>query len=131
MKILLRIFVVFSFMAFGVAVYGDEAYLPNADAEKSFDSDVLRDGLEASRDRATAVLTDAQNIYRICSSRPQRLLPSNGFKQERTSCKQSSSFSHKSIKNRLSCKWVIRITLPIRTVVSCDYYVFALRRLLC
>lgn len=133
MKSFVRLFVFLIVMTSSVVMYGDGVSKPNwvTDVEQASSSDGLRGGDDLKREKATAVLTDAQDAYRICSSRPQRLLPANGFKLERTSGKQSFSLYFKPPKRRFSCRWAIRNTSPIRTVVSCDYYVFALRRLLC
>lgn len=133
MKILLGIIMHIMFVASSVVMHENDVHMPAlvTEEEQAFSSDGLRDGNDISRDGATAFLTDAHDVYRICNSRPQRLLPTLGFKQERTTGKPFSLFYCKSNKYKRSCRWALRITLPIRTVVSCDYYVFTLRRLLC
>ena len=76
-----------------------------------------------------ATLTDATNLYRVCSSRPQRLLPTQGSKTERTTSTMGGfvrrhhvkplQFLHDS-RRRLE-------TAPFPLSASCRYYVIALR----
>lgn len=100
--------------------------------------------LEASADRETqwqqydhrqqqeAILSDASNSYRVCNTRPQRLLPSQGAKQERTSGKQPCILhyqKHQSLK-RTYGRRERKETAPFCFVASRDYYIIALRRIL-
>lgn len=78
-----------------------------------------------------AVIANAQNLVRICSSRPQRVLPSYIGKPERTDSREPVSFHHQQFLNHLT-EWEVKpITSPFPPVVSSDYFVYALRRLLC
>ena len=78
-----------------------------------------------------ATLTDATNLYRVCSSRPQRLIPTHGSNTERTvtPCGFVRShlvkplhFLHDS-RRRLE-------TAPFCLSASCLYYVIALRHII-
>lgn len=78
-----------------------------------------------------ATLTDATNLYRVCSSRPQRILPTQGSKTERTSnpycivrrhIVKPIQFLHDS-RRRLE-------TAPFCMPASCHYYVIALRHII-
>ncbi len=78
-----------------------------------------------------ATLTDATSLYRICSSRPQRILPTQGAKNERTAnpfgffrrnIVKPIHFLHDS-RRRLE-------TAPFCLSASCHYYVIALRHIL-
>ena len=78
-----------------------------------------------------ATLTDATSLYRVCSSRPQRLLPTHGSKPERTAnpcgavrrhIVKPLHFLHDS-RRRLE-------TAPFCLPASCLYYVIALRHII-
>ena len=80
-----------------------------------------------------ATLTDASQIYRICSSRPQRVLPTQGAKAERTitpfgsfAVRQHILTHHYSYYDS-RCR---RETAPFCMSASCDYYVIALRHII-
>ena len=85
------------------------------------------------RHQQEATLTDASQIYRICSSRPQRILPTQGSKTERTVTPYGSlAFRHRNVKPLYSyydsrCRLE---TAPFCLSASCDYYVIALRHIL-
>ena len=77
-----------------------------------------------------ATLTDATQLYRVCSSRPQRLLPTNGTKTERTT---SLGGMVRNIVKPLhpfhdSRRRLERAPHPLPA--SCDYYVIALRHII-
>jgi len=80
-----------------------------------------------------ATLTDASQIYRICSSRPQRILPIHGSKTERTVTPFGSfAIRHHIVKplysyNDSRCRLE---TAPFCMSASCDYYVIALRHII-
>ncbi len=84
------------------------------------------------RQQQEAILADARDSYRVCNTRPQRLLPSQGAKQERTSGKQPCDLhyhKHYSLK-RIFGGRARTETAPFSFVVSRDYYIIALRRIL-
>ncbi|MBR1932964.1 MAG: hypothetical protein IJ841_04680 [Prevotella sp.] len=84
------------------------------------------------RQQQGAILTDARQSYRVCNTRPSRLLPSQGAKQERTSGKQPGVLRyhyHQPLK-RLFGGRARTETAPIRFVASRFYYIIALRRIL-
>ena len=83
-------------------------------------------------DRQTAVFSDPTDIYRICSSRPQRILTSQVAKQERTQGKTSAGgfFKYSPSKKHHFGGRGITFKAPFRFAASCDYYVIALRRIL-
>lgn len=79
-----------------------------------------------------ATLTDASSLYRVCSSRPQRILPNSfGSKYERT-------FRLSDLARRYIVKPLKRFhdsrrrleTAPFSLAASCDYYVLALRHII-
>lgn len=78
-----------------------------------------------------ATLTDATNLYRVCSSRPQRLLPTQGSKTERTDGQCSFVRTH-SVKPLLFLHDSRRRmeTAPFCLSASCLYYVIALRHII-
>lgn len=83
-------------------------------------------------ERPTALLTDASDIYRVCSSRPQRLLPSQVAKQERSTGKASGCCppNHRSTHQNHFCGTGRTESAPFCFVASRDYYIIALRRIL-
>ena len=80
-----------------------------------------------------ATLTDASQLYRICSSRPQRILPTQGSKTERTVTPYGRIATRQhNVKPLYSyydsrCR---RETAPFCMPASCDYYVIALRHII-
>ena len=85
-----------------------------------------------SRHRPEAMLSDATNLYRLCNTRPQRLMPSHVAKQERTQGKTPGVgiLKCRTSKTRFFDGRVRTETSPFCVVVSRDYYVIALRRIL-
>ena len=82
------------------------------------------------RHHQEATLTDASQIYRICSSRPQRVLPTQGAKTERTITPFGSFANRQHIVKPLYSYYDSRCrreTAPFCMSASCDYYVIALR----
>ena len=80
-----------------------------------------------------ATLTDASQIYRICSSRPQRILPTQGSKTERNVTPYGSFAFRKHIIKPLYSYYDSRCrleTAPFCPSASCDYYVIALRHII-
>ncbi len=78
-----------------------------------------------------ATLTDATNLYRVCSSRPQRILPTHGSKTERIA--NSCGFVRRHIVKPLQTYYDSRRrleTAPFCLSASCLYYVIALRHII-
>lgn len=78
-----------------------------------------------------ATLTDASSLYRICTTRPQRVIPTHGSNSERSTGSCCSArrhvvkplhFLHDS-RRRLE-------TAPYCLSASCKYYVIALRHII-
>ena len=80
-----------------------------------------------------ATLTDATQLYRVCSSRPQRILPSQGSKTERTITPFSNIALRQHIVKHFNSYYDGRCrkeTAPFCMSASCDYYVIALRHII-
>jgi len=80
-----------------------------------------------------ATLTDASQIYRVCSSRPQRILPSQGSKTGRTITPFGNFALRQHIVKHLYTYYDSRCRLeaaPFCLSASCDYYVIALRHII-
>lgn len=80
-----------------------------------------------------ATLTDASQIYRVCSSRPQRILPSQGSKTGRTITPFGSFANRQHQVTPLYSYYDSRCrleTAPFCLSASCDYYVIALRHII-
>ena len=78
-----------------------------------------------------ATLTDATSLYRVCSSRPQRLFPTQGSKTERTA--HPCGFVRRHIVKPLQFLHDSRRrleTAPFCLSASCLYYVIALRHII-
>ena len=79
-----------------------------------------------------ATLTDASQLYRICSSRPQRILPAQGSRNGRA-LSSSSCIARQHIVKPLHSYYDSRCRLesaPFCLSASCDYYVIALRHII-
>ena len=80
-----------------------------------------------------ATLTDASQMYRICSSRPQRILPTLGSKTGRTVTPFGCFAIRQHIVKPLYSYYDSRSrreTAPFCLSASCDYYVIALRHII-
>ena len=80
-----------------------------------------------------ATLTDASQIYRVCSSRPQRILPSQGSRTERTITPFGNLALRQHIVKHLYTYYDSRCrqeTAPFCMSASCNYYVIALRHII-
>ena len=77
-----------------------------------------------------AVLTDSSLLLRICGSRPGRMIPA-AIKVKRAAQRISQLFNHHSFPFRHYGNRYFSIADAIIPMPQCDYYVFALRRLLC
>ena len=80
-----------------------------------------------------ATLTDASQLYRVCSSRPQRILPSQGSRTERTITPFGNLALRQHIVKHLYTYYDSRCrqeTAPFCMSASCDYYVIALRHII-
>lgn len=84
-----------------------------------------------ARLQSVAVPADPQSIYRVCSSRPQRVLPSFSNPRHPVNGRRllAGKMFHSSLQRQGSR--VRMETAPFQSVASCDYYVFALKHLLC
>lgn len=79
-----------------------------------------------------ATLTDATQLYRICSSRPQRILPTQGSRSSRT-LTPAFNLVRLHIVKPLHSFYDSRCRLesaPFCLSASCDYYVIALRHII-
>ena len=84
------------------------------------------------REHSEATLTDASQLYRICHSRPQRVIPTHGPKTERTPNHTTAMTRHHIVKPLFSfydgrCR---QETAPFRASSQCAYYIIALRRII-
>ena len=80
-----------------------------------------------------AMLTEASQLYRVCSSRPQRILSSQGSKTERTITPLGNFAQRQHIVKHLYSHYDSRCrkeSAPFCMSASCDYYVIALRHII-
>lgn len=85
-----------------------------------------------SHNKQQAIVNDSSLIYRICSSRPARvIIIQNLARQIQKQCRRLQLFYHNSKIQRHfrtpNHVWGYRLML----LPSCEYYVFTLRRILC
>ena len=85
-----------------------------------------------SNQKEQAVIHDSSQNYRVCSSRPSRTIPVNYFaKQDNRNVHKFLLFNFKDpIQSHHRQRNQIRVS-RMMPEPSCEYYVFALRRLLC
>jgi len=143
MRHLVHLFVIICALAFGCRGGGAAAtagetngyatmYLEeHAAHDRAATADRLSDADAANRHSAAAVLSDAQDIYRICSSRPQRILPSGASKPARLLWEHLQHFYYKPHnKPLLGGRKASHRHTPFATEAPCDYYVIALRHII-
>ncbi len=89
----------------------------------------LRDHNPLDREATGSVIAESQNIMRLCTSRPQRTLAGSCARSARTTGQSAISTSAQATPGA-SRHFRIE-TAPFSTPSASDYYVIALRRLLC
>ena len=126
------IYILMAFCAVCLAVVKN---LPSEDVMSESIPKHIESSLTSSRQQQPheATLSDAAQLYRICSSRPLRILPTLGSRSKRI----VSPFSHPALQcfvKPLHSYFDSRCrmeTAPFRLPASCDYYVIALRHIIC
>lgn len=91
--------------------------------------------VEQRENHGEAMVSDAQNLYRICNSRPQRIVPVWGadYAPGQAQGRMSTLTNYKYFQFlQLLYRGAPREeSAPIHFEVACRYYVICLRRLLC
>lgn len=78
-----------------------------------------------------SVLPDVHSIYRICSSRPERIVPTGGG-HSGPSCLRVTSPAGTMMQSVIFAVTLSRLSaVPVRHASPCRYYVFELGRMLC
>ncbi|MGN0281936.1 MAG: hypothetical protein ACI4B3_06525 [Prevotella sp.] len=103
--------------------------LLNHDVAKRHDT--LCDGDKKQHQRGVATFDDATSSLRLCLTRPSRLLPTTGPAPGKQSVRQPSSLIQTLVSNLLNCHSCRKEASPFPTAVSRNYYVIALRHILC
>ena len=88
-------------------------------------------GIEDHRHRSEPALNSSRDLFRISVSRPQRLLPVYGSKNSRPFGKSALQDKSNPLKHNLLPCSRQALPAPLHGAASCEYYVFALRRILC
>src|SRR5574344_223715 len=93
-------------------------------------SDALRDIHIQKEASSIAILSDASSIYRICNSRPQRVLPVYNASQQRLSGRNFNLFNiYFCLKHNYG--WQGRaVASPYYSAVPTDYFIIALRHII-
>lgn len=79
----------------------------------------------------SAMLSDSQSRYRLSTARPTRLLPPSTARYQHSPYRLPLSLKHKNNPQRFFGGRYRLETSPFQTAASCDYYVYALRHLIC
>lgn len=88
--------------------------------------------IHEQQDNAQATISDALNLSRICSSVPERILPSSNFTQTlRTPVRPHNLFFIQKTSFSNYRGLGTTVSKPILAAPSCAYYILALRHLLC
>ena len=79
-----------------------------------------------------ATLTDATMLYRICSTRPLRILPTAGSRVVRTITPVGGAAKQYIVKplHRFYDSRCMPVSSPLRLSASCDDYIIALRHII-
>jgi len=79
-----------------------------------------------------ATLTDVTQLYRICSTRPMRVLPTVGSRVVRVLTPVSGAAKQYIVKplHRFYDSRCMLVSSPLRLSASCDDYVIALRHII-
>lgn len=106
-----------------------ESNTHNGESQHKHQPGQLRDHNPIDREATGTVIAESQNIMHICNSRPQRTLSGSCARSARVTGQSALSTStHVTTgMSRLSRGE----TAPFSTSSASDYYVIALRRLLC
>lgn len=106
-----------------------ESNTHNGESQHKHQPGQLRDHNPIDREATGTVIAESQNIMRICNNRPQRTLSGSCARSARVTGQSALSTStHVTTgMSRLSRGE----TAPFSTSSASDYYVIALRRLLC
>lgn len=148
MRIVRYIWLIVTVLLLGCSRTGDGVALLTAKADRGLGVTVLADGQRPEPATGcingrrsvdvppVATLSDATQGYRLSTTRPQRVAPSQVAKSPRTLGKTGGSG-----QSRLACPqysrfktfggWRCRMGSPFRPFVSRFYYIIALRRILC
>lgn len=86
-------------------------------------------GFEKSEEKATAIIENTAETYRVCSSRPQRILPScepdfGHFIAQNERSNHATIIAHRQSSHP-------KQSAPIRKGSPVRYYVYALRHIIC
>ena len=95
------------------------------------DDEGIRSWVVEQEQRQQANFSDTSLIYHICSSRPDRLEPVLDFKKADQLNRKLFVIHHFNSVLPLRCGRYHVVITRLMAELPCDYYVFALRRLLC
>ncbi len=86
----------------------------------------------ATKERSQAVLSNANELVRLCSQRPERLLSSPDYVPTHPSVSRPQHlFTHQKIRFAHYRGCATLLSRPWVDMPQCDYYVYRLRHLLC
>ena len=138
MKKFLRFAFLLLFLTFGWAEDGTSS-LPGGVAEsmahyldetaQAHRTDRLTDLSKQEQPYSSAILTDLSNLYRICNTRPQRIIQPLGSKIRLAGKFLFYSFIKQPI-HKFSHREISSLTAFSLRAASCSYYVIALRHIL-
>lgn len=123
-------------MTLGGVCKASAAHTPRHVALATEPSEERKDRLTAvvheQDDHQAATITDASHLYRICNSRPGRLIPSWNLTFRGEQCKPSFYYNKFYESFLLNFRGRKRTeSAPFHFDVASRYYIFCLRHLLC
>ncbi len=85
-----------------------------------------------SKERGQAMLSNANELLRLCSQRPERLVTSPAYVSVHHGVSRPQHFfNHQKIRFCHYRGTSLRLSCPLVDMPQCDYYVYRLRHLLC
>ena len=118
-------------MALPVDVLATVGSTTNAKGEGQARRDRLTDISRKEDHRPVAVFEDTMNTMRICLTRPQRLLPSHGAAPGKTQVRSMESRRYTTPLCNYQIRSSRQESTPFQSSVSRNYYVIALRHIIC
>lgn len=97
------------------------------DSERDMGS--IEDAFQPRSERTVAVVSDVHNIYRICNSRPQRVITSLTERSVRMSGTFSLFYKYSQSQFSNCQRSNVAATSPFLPCISGIYYVYALRHI--
>lgn len=103
--------------------------LLSSEKDSERDMGCIEDAFQPRSERTVAVVSDVRNIYRICNSRPQRVVTSLTERSVRMSGTFSLFYKYSQSQFSNCQRSNVAATSPFLPCISGIYYVYALRHI--